>query len=151
MSAMLALKRVIADMHVFVRASAPLGVSSVWPTSGPTNGLTAVTVYGSNFVGSLPLLCSFGTKVGSVATWNSESRLVCLSPGDVAGAVSVEVSNNNQEYTAHGVTFAYQAAINVSGVSVANGPEGTACTSKQTWHAPMCAHMYAGVVCVVFK
>ena len=101
----------------------PLQVTNVLPTTGPVDGHTVVTVYGSNFIGSMPLLCAFGTTIQVSASWKSSSELRCESPSEVSGTVSVEVSNNNQDYTSDAVSFEYQATIQVSGVSVSNGPE----------------------------
>jgi hypothetical protein len=89
-------------------ATAPIVVTSVVPTSGPSSGTTLVVVRGTGFLNSDQLYCSFGTQTLQVATWTSTTELRCRAPAEVAGTVSVEVTNNNQDYSSSAVEYLYQ-------------------------------------------
>ena len=83
-------------------------VTSVYPTTGSVAGGSVITVTGAGFVQRQTLTCKFGTAV-SAAFWHSTVLLTCASPAvAVAGAVALEVSNNNQDYSANAVQFTYQ-------------------------------------------
>lgn len=77
------------------------------PTAGPVNGNTVVTVTGTNFVSSFDPHCRFGNGSASPATYVSPVQLVCASTARSAGTVTLEVSNNNQDYTTFALEFTY--------------------------------------------
>eukprot|EP00741_Cyanophora_paradoxa_P014709 tig00020816_g14187.t1 len=54
-------------------------VASIWPTEGPVEGGTQVTVYGANFDASLGVVCSFG-GISVAAAVVSPNALLCTSP-----------------------------------------------------------------------
>ena len=87
---------------------AAASVTSVLPTSGPVGGASMVTVTGTNFFASSGLVCRFGTASGIAATWVTASLLQCLSPATAAGAVALEISNNNKDYTSNSVQFTFR-------------------------------------------
>jgi len=78
-------------------------------------GSTRVTVTGTEFLDIDTLYCRFGTYSPVPATRVSATELECFSHVASAGAgtVSVEISNNNQDYTSDGVLFEYQRMCNV--------------------------------------
>lgn len=91
-------------------------VGRVSPSSGSVVGGTIVTVFGTNFLANSK--CRFGSTVVSARNLSSSS-VQCTSPaatGGTPGAVSVEISNNNVDYTSDAVTFTYYAAPVVSAV-----------------------------------
>lgn len=90
-------------------------VSELVPPAGPTTGGTAVTVLGQDFIASDRLRCRFGA-VPVPATYLSAGALVCESPATAAGNVSLEVSNNDQVYTANTLAFLFYGAWLVDGV-----------------------------------
>jgi hypothetical protein len=100
-------------------------VSSSWPTTGPVSGATKVTVTGTGFVDSPLLACRFGAGASSMAEWISATRLVCASTAQAVGSVSLEISNNNQDFTANTVPFVFQAVSTVTALSNTLGPYRT--------------------------
>ena len=88
-------------------------VTSIWPTTGPQHGATAVTVRGTNFIRDYSLLyCMFGTAGRSAGTLVSASLIRCLSPESVTAAtVTLSVSNNNLDFTADAIDFTYQRTL----------------------------------------
>lgn len=66
-----------------------------------------VTVIGTNFVRSYGLFCRFGTEARA-ATYDSAVQLRCEAPPVASnGSVALEISNNNNDYTASGLFFDY--------------------------------------------
>lgn len=97
---------------------------AVYPAWGPQSGRTTVTVTGSKFVDTEYLSCAFGNITGITATYINSSALACISPAyPSASVVSLEVSLNNQDYTAHGVQFWYQPDAHVYALSPSAGYE----------------------------
>ena len=97
-------------------------VTQLVPTTGPVTGSTVVTVIGSNFVNTPGLYCRFGTLAAVQGLWQTASVMTCLSPSSVPGTVAVEVSNNNQDFTANSVQYIYQQTTNVTSIVPASGP-----------------------------
>lgn len=71
-----------------------------------------VTLYGSEFV--LGATCKFGTAVGLSASVASSTLMTCLSPGQPAGTYTVEMTNNNYDYTRLRENFVYYGALAAS-------------------------------------
>ena len=84
-------------------------VTSLLPATGPNGGFTEVTVTGSNFLAA-HFTCKFDRNV-TRGTVDSASVARCVSPAHATGSVDVEVSNNNQDYTANTVHFTYQGIV----------------------------------------
>eukprot|EP00698_Gefionella_okellyi_P014432 TRINITY_DN4005_c0_g1_i5.p1 TRINITY_DN4005_c0_g1~~TRINITY_DN4005_c0_g1_i5.p1 ORF type:complete len:1114 (+),score=261.18 TRINITY_DN4005_c0_g1_i5:484-3825(+) len=85
-------------------------VTSLSVSHGPQNGGTVLTVTGANFVTSSFAHCRFN-HTAVAATVNTASVLVCISPVSAIGTVTVEISNNNADYTTDGTMFAYDENI----------------------------------------
>ena len=79
-------------------------VTSVSNSHGPVTGGTLITVTGSNFVNSPQLRCRFYLDI-LPGTWLTASTVLCQTVAHAREAVSVEVSNNDQDYTASGAVF----------------------------------------------
>jgi hypothetical protein len=72
-------------------------VESLLPNSGPTAGGTVVTVAGQHFFANA--WCKFGGQRGVAVTVTSSTELKCSSPATAASVVSLEIGNNNQDFT----------------------------------------------------
>lgn len=70
-------------------------------------GGTLVTVNGNKFSNSNNLLCRFGTRTVS-STYVNGMKTLCIAPPHDIGPVTVHITNNNADFTTHGVSFTYQ-------------------------------------------
>ena len=92
---------------------------SVRPITGPVWGNTTVTVFGTNFMRSAIFVkCRFGSLNPVHATTITSSQLQCISPPNVASTVSVEITNNNQDFTFDGVSFTYQRMLLIADIEL---------------------------------
>ena len=105
-------------------------VVSLEPLHGPALGGTYVTLTGTNFRDTRTLHCLFdGDNSLNVEAefWDSEHvrcptpdvSLVALATAD---PMTVEISNNNQDFTADAVTYQYDDDVTVSSVDPTYGP-----------------------------
>jgi hypothetical protein len=97
-------------------------VTGVSPTSGPTAGLTAVSITGSGFTGATAV--HFGVMASSLFTINSDTSITAYSPAQWGSTVDVTV-------TTAGVTSATSAADRYTYVPspiFLQVPQGTAFT-----------------------
>eukprot|EP00961_Rhodomonas_salina_P044585 599167-Rhodomonas_salina.1 len=86
-------------------------VVDIEPGTGREAGGTVVRVIGSHFPSGTDLGCMFG-KVGSGSGhWSSSSVVECVSPGHVAGNVSVGISGNGVDFAVSPRKFLYTAAV----------------------------------------
>jgi hypothetical protein len=99
-------------------------VTKVWPTTGPQRGDREVTVAGRYFFEHDLFFCRFGTEAPRKATFRTASEVVCLSNTFPAalGTKVVEVAGNNQDFTAFGYTYEYQADVVITALSNTRGP-----------------------------
>ena len=95
-------------------------VAAVNPTLGPAVGNGLVTVTGAGFYGPT-VYCRFGVSVVS-STPASSTHVVCTTPAAAAGSVAVEMSNNNQDFTADNVQYLYLVDMSLSSMVPASGP-----------------------------
>ena len=84
-------------------------------------GLTLVTVTGTNFVASLNTYCRFDVTVVQ-STVTSVSLMHCYSPAHASASVSLEVTNNNKDFTSNNVQFLYQDTESVISIFPTLGP-----------------------------
>ena len=97
-------------------------VESLHPWVGGTMGGTVVQVYGSGFLSSTHSFCKFGHLV-VMAVRKSDSMLLCASPAmSAAGAVAVEVTMNDQQYSNSSIAFEYQSMPMVRSLTPSKGP-----------------------------
>jgi hypothetical protein len=85
-------------------------VTSIYPRKGLTYGGTPVFATGFGFTNTSDLSCKFDKydrKVVVPATFLSSSLVICLSPSHSKAMVSVEVSNNGDDFTANYQLFEY--------------------------------------------
>lgn len=112
-----------------------LAIRHLWPTNGPVDGGTSVSMYGSGFSsGESNVLCIFrGVDAQeTLATVSSDNELSCPAPPYVGsssgGAVRVELTNNNgADRVASPANFTYVPSIRLSGMLPSqSGEEGGA-------------------------
>ena len=116
-------------------------VAELAPSKGPSEGGAFVNITGSGFSHRSALLsymyARFNlTKVPVV--WVSSSEVHCVAPEHVPGLARVELTLNDQQYTADGVLFEYQDTA-VHSIEPSNGPVvgGTSVTVRgSNIHAP---------------
>ena len=113
------------DGVVFRYVDRPVVTRAV-PMLGPLEGGTLVQLQGSGFLQVAGLACRFGSRGLPVpARWLSGTQLECRSRArGVAGNVTVEVSMNNQDFSASGVRFEYLGNAAVGVLRPAQGPVG---------------------------
>ena len=101
-----------------------MAVRSVEPRRGPAGGGTYVNVTGAGFSPRAAQLgyvwCRFNAT-RAAAFWLSVSELHCIAPAHAVGAVGVEVTVNEQQYTSDGARFEY-APLALQSVHPVSGP-----------------------------
>ncbi|HTM89353.1 MAG TPA: IPT/TIG domain-containing protein [Terriglobales bacterium] len=99
------------------------GVSSISPTSGPTNGGTAVTISGSNFAAGATVTLG-GTSATNVTVVSSAS-ITATTPAHATGTVNVVVTNTDGQSATLSNGFTYtNTSPTVTSVSPNSGPTG---------------------------
>jgi len=108
-------------------------VLSVSPSSGTILGQTAVTIYGSGFLGADDTLFRWG-ELTTNATRLNATHLICHAPRASAGARDLEVTLNGQQYTADGRTFIHylDPHVHLLSVSGSKGKQGSWLDPKVT-------------------
>ena len=96
-------------------------VTSVNPLSGPSLGVTNVTVTGNNYFGGATW-CKFGTNSPISAFVQTSSIMYCLAPVMSVGSVFVEASNNNFDFSTNLVPFTYYSPESVVSILPTSGP-----------------------------
>lgn len=71
----------------------PPSITSIAPGTGVTNGGTAVTITGSNFLAGITV--KFGANLGTGVSLVASNSLTVITPPGTAGAVNVVVQNTN--------------------------------------------------------
>eukprot|EP00003_Mantamonas_plastica_P023580 TRINITY_DN426_c1_g1_i15.p1 TRINITY_DN426_c1_g1~~TRINITY_DN426_c1_g1_i15.p1 ORF type:complete len:2104 (-),score=545.44 TRINITY_DN426_c1_g1_i15:2947-9258(-) len=78
------------------------------PQNGPVYGRTKVTVIGSNFLNSPYLQCKFGSVIATVQpTFESATKIICESPANEVGDLTLGVANNGQQFVNSANKFRY--------------------------------------------
>jgi len=85
--------------------TAPLKLSQLKPTTGPTTGGTVVRMTGSGFDDHVQI--KFGGVVGTSVTKVSDTQLTVTTPAHAAGAVDVEASNTTGQRSTLASVFTY--------------------------------------------
>ena len=101
----------------------PPTVTGISPTSGPTAGVTSVTITGTGFTGATAV--KFGTIAATSFTVNSATSITAISPAGSAGTVDITVTTpGGTSATSSADKFTYAAAPTVTGISPTHGPNG---------------------------
>jgi phosphatidylserine/phosphatidylglycerophosphate/cardiolipin synthase-like enzyme len=100
-------------------------IASVSPDSGSTQGGTAVTINGSNFLANASV--TFGGAAAASVNVTGATSLTAVTPARAAGSVNVTVTNTDGQSATLVNGFTYQApppgpAPTVTSVSPPNGP-----------------------------
>ena len=108
---------------VVFNAFAPIVISDLAPSSGPTSGGTSISVFGSNFIHTASLMCKFSDTI-IPATFVTINQIICISPnhGSLESGVSLSISNNNKDYTSAAMDFVYKIPIKPISMSPLSGP-----------------------------
>eukprot|EP00698_Gefionella_okellyi_P025823 TRINITY_DN9606_c0_g1_i1.p1 TRINITY_DN9606_c0_g1~~TRINITY_DN9606_c0_g1_i1.p1 ORF type:complete len:5899 (-),score=1194.87 TRINITY_DN9606_c0_g1_i1:131-16627(-) len=88
----------------------PVVVSSVSPNSGPTTGLTFISIVGVNFTQTNETKIRFSNSSSGYSSvvaglFVSSTLVTCSTPSASAMVVSVEVGLNGQQFTSNGILF----------------------------------------------
>jgi hypothetical protein len=137
----------------FTYNAAFFAVTGLGTTSGPTGGLTSVTINGAGFTGATAV--NFGAVPAVMFLVNSDTSITALSPIEAAGVVDITVT------TATGTTatvaadqFTYQTNAStptVTGVSPGSGAQsGGTVTITGTNLSGTTAVLFGGVPAVSF-
>jgi hypothetical protein len=111
--------------------SAPT-VTVVSPNSGSTNGGTAVTITGTNFVSGATV--TFGGTAATSVTVVSSTSITATTPAHAAGAVNVVVTDSSGTGTLTN-GFTYTATVGISFVQVASATPQSPQTSVKVSYA----------------
>ena len=99
-----------------------LQVLSLFPSSGPISG-AVVTMTGSGFLLSDSLVCKV-LGVTKPAILISSTQIICpLNSVSSAQSASVEVSNNNQQFTSDNKLFAFYGKLRLPHLFLCNASE----------------------------
>ncbi|KAF0700134.1 Aste57867_9322 [Aphanomyces stellatus] len=109
-------------------------VSSVTPSLGPATGNFSVVVVGGPFPPTPELRCRFGQWVVQ-GVWLKYDAMRCVAPTQPVGTVALEVSINNQDYTAHRVPFYYYPNPTLHRIDPVFGPATAAGTVVNVYGA----------------
>jgi len=97
-------------------------ITSIAPTAGPQAGGTAVTITGTNFIGTTGV--NFGASAATGFTVNSATSITATAPPGT-GTVDIRVSNSvGTSPTVAADQFTYVAAPSVTSISPTAGPTG---------------------------
>lgn len=96
-------------------------ISRLEPNSCSAAGIVEILVYGSNFISSPSLTCSFG-GVHLEAVFVSVDVVRCTTPRHMPASVFLEVSNDGIAFSASGVAFTFHADPSVLGIEPDHGP-----------------------------
>ena len=103
------------------QAYSELVVDHVNPSSGPMDGGTVVTIYGSFFFSNL-LKCKFGFAAIVQATFIDENTLTCISPRSENIGVGVQVTANGAEPFTKSKPFYFYRAPSITNLEPTRGP-----------------------------
>ena len=114
----------------------PIAVSSFAPLTGTSDGGTLLIVVGGSFTQSSLTSCRFNDTTIVAAVYFSTTAIGCYTPAPLtplasqADPVSVDVSDNTQDWVTAAVQFTYLPPFSLVSLSPASGP--TAYTTKIT-------------------
>jgi hypothetical protein len=111
----------------------PAEITGITPRSGPTTGGTRITLTGNSFMNGAEI--KVGTNPCGSVTYNSTTRMTCLTPSGTAGFARVVVTNPSSLPSEVTNGFEYfdtppPPGITVTGITPNRGPSsgGTAVT-----------------------
>ena len=113
---------VVAAPAAFV-FHARMWVRRIEPPTGTQSGGTLVRVLGSGFDAAAALVVRVGTHALVRANVLSSTMLECVTPSQTQlGVLALELSANEQDFSADEVLFEYQPAVRLDDAAPARGP-----------------------------
>lgn len=100
-------------------------IAALNPSTGVTGGGTDVLVIGDHFLNSTTARCRFGTVVVP-AKFIAEQSMLCTTPPNPSGTVSVELTSNGADFSFSGAVFTYypQAKVDLIWPVLGSASEG---------------------------
>lgn len=96
-------------------------IAALNPSTGVTSGGTEVLVIGEHFLNSTTAGCKFGTVVVP-AKFVTEQSMLCATPPNPSGTVSVELTSNGGDFSFSGAAFTYHPQAKVESIWPVLGP-----------------------------
>ena len=116
-------------------------VTALSPYLGLVAGGNPVFISGSKFLNSSETSCRFGSKVVH-AVFLASTNVICVAPPQAEGAVSVEFSNNGNEFTNSKIIYQYISCPSGSfcpEFEIVNCPMGAYCPGKGLFNFTLCS------------
>jgi hypothetical protein len=110
----------------FTYVGSPPTISKISPNSGSSNGGTAVTITGTNFIAGATV--TFGGTAATNVIVVSSTSITATTPAHAAGAVNVVVTDSSGSGTLTN-GFTYTATVSIGFVQVASATPQTPTTS----------------------
>ena len=123
---------VATDKYTYTETDAPVLVSSVTPSSGPTAGGTSVTITGTSLANATDV--KFGANSATI-TSNTATQIVATAPAGVVGTVDITVTAaGGTSSTGPADRYSYAARPAVTAINPTSGPTagGTSVTITGT-------------------
>jgi hypothetical protein len=102
-------------------------ITGIDPPLGPTSGNFSVRVTGGPFIDTPELRCKFG-DITVLAKYVATDELVCYAPPHRGGRFTLEITNNDQDYSDQGMTVFFYSDPALSRIMPVSGPSVTAGT-----------------------
>jgi plastocyanin len=110
----------VGNMHVDAAVANPAPtIASVDPSTVSTSGGASVTIGGTNFVNGATV--RFDTLSASSVSFVSATQLIAIAPAHSAGAVTVTVTNPDNQSATSAITYVSPGPA-IASVSPASGP-----------------------------
>jgi hypothetical protein len=109
----------------------PIEIKSVVPKMADARGGTDIRLQGGPFFPLDTLSCMFRAKVVPAMLVNAQ-EVSCKTPQHAAGAYSVSVTNNGQEFSGSS-SFDFHNVLRVDGINPTSGPSRTAGTNVRVY------------------
>ena len=109
--------------------AAPVGLTGIAPNAGPTNGGTAVSIAGTNFLTGATV--NFGSLPAASVTVNSLTNIIAITPAQGVGEVNVVLTNADGQRTVLTNGFVYQAEPTITWAAPAAMTYGAALSAQQ--------------------
>jgi hypothetical protein len=116
-------------------------VSALSPFLGLVAGGNPVFLSGSKYLNSSQISCRFGSKVVR-AIFLASTNVICIAPPQAEGAVSVEFSNNGNDFTNSKIIYQYISCPSGSfcpEFEIVNCPMGAYCPGKGLFNFTLCS------------
>jgi len=116
-------------------------VTALSPYLGLVAGGNPVFISGSKFLNSSDASCRFGSKVVR-AIFLASTNVICVAPPQAEGSISVEFSNNGNDFTNSKIIYHYISCPSGSfcpEFEIVNCPMGAYCPGKGLFNFTLCS------------